>query len=119
MDTFERQIFDMNCNDCKHLVRSFVGRQQHEDLHYQMQKSVFNAHRIKLLKKAEKHIKKGFPEKAKEIFKEVKKMNFVYSSDSTSLSFGKCQIKDKNKIISFIPNIVMEENYHCFKHRKE
>lgn len=118
-DTYERQIFDMNCNDCKHMTRSFTERQAHEDLHYDMQKSVFNAGRLKLLKKAEEHLKKGYKDKAKAIFKEVKSMIFTYDGSSTSLSFGRCSVKDKNKVFSFIPSIVMEENCHCFEHRRD
>lgn len=118
-DIYERQLFDMNCNDCKHMTRSFVERQKHEDLHYNMQKSVFNAHRLKLLAKAEQHLKKDRKDKAKAIFKEVKTMKFVYDGGSTSLSFGICNIKNKKKIFSFIPNTIMEDNINCFTHRKQ
>ena len=118
-DILEKQLFDTNCNDCKHMIRSFVERQKHEDLHYEMQKNVFNAGRIKLLKKAEEHLRKGYADKAKAIFKEVKSMVFVYDGSSTSLSYGACNIKNKKKIFSFIPNIAMEENFNCFNHRKE
>ena len=118
VDVLERQLFEMNCNDCKHLTRSFVERQKHEDFHYDMQKKVFNVGRLKLLAKAEQHLSKGYHDKAKAIFKEVKAMKFVYDGKSVSLSFGICNIKDKKKVFSFIPNMVMEENYHCFEHRK-
>jgi hypothetical protein len=117
-DIFERQLFEMNCNDCKHMTRSFIERQKHEDLHYIMQKNVFNSGRLKLLKKAEEHLRKGYKGKAKAIFKEVKSMNFVYDGGSTSLSFGICNIKNKKEVFSFIPSIVMEENFNCFTHRK-
>ena len=117
-DVLERQLFDMNCNDCKYMARSFVERQKHEDLHYTMQKNVFNAGRLKLLKKAEEHLIKGYKDKAKAIFKEVKSMTFIYDSSSTSLSFGVCNLKNKKKVFSFIPSIVMEENFNCFTHRK-
>ncbi|HMC01387.1 MAG TPA: hypothetical protein VKN14_10170 [Flavobacteriaceae bacterium] len=117
-DILERQLFDMNCNNCIHMTRSFVERQKHEDFHYEMQKKVFNAGRLKLLTKAEQHLKKGKKDKAKALFKEVKSMKFVYDGGSTSLSFGICNIKDKKKVFSFIPDILMEENYHCFEHRK-
>ena len=116
-DILERQLFDMNCNDCKYMTRSFVERQKHEDFNYTMQKNVFNAGRIKLLKKAEEHLIKGYKDKAKDIFKEVKSMTFIYDGSFASLSFGVCNLKDKNKIFSFIPSIVMEENFNCFTHR--
>lgn len=116
-DIYERQLFDMNCNDCKHMARSFVERQKHEDLNFTMQKNLFNAGRLKLLKKAEEHLRKGYKDKAKAIFKEVKSMKFIYDGSSTSLSFGVCNIKNKKKI-SFIPETIMEENFNCFEHRK-
>lgn len=114
----ERHLIDTNCNDCKHLIRSFVGRQKHEDFHYECQKRLFDIHRLKLLSKYEKHLKKGNKEKAKLIFKEVKSMNFVYDGGKASLFYGYCSIKNKKKEFSFIPNTVMEENFNCFEHRR-
>lgn len=105
----------MNCNDCAYLKRSLVNRQKHVDFHYKMQKDHFNIKRLKLLEKAERWFEKSEKEKAKVVLKEVRKMKFVFSEDSCSLSFGKCSIKQKE--ISFIPGVVMEENFNCFKHR--
>lgn len=118
-DHKERQLFDMNCNDCKHLVRSFVKRQEHEDMHYDAQKSLFNTRRLKMLSKVEEHYKKGNIESAKQVMKDVNKMDFVFSKASISLSFASCGIKAKKGVFSFIPNTIMEENINCFKHRIE
>lgn len=124
-DILERQLFDMNCNDCKHLKRSLINRQKHVDFHYKMQKNLFDVARQKLLAKGELHLKKSendlskadyYKEKAKNNFKEARKMNFVFSEDSCSLFYGSCfKIK---KGFSFIPSILMEDNINCFKHRK-
>ena len=116
-DTFERQIFDMNCSDCKHLQRSLSKRQEHVDLHYKMQKDLFDTKRIKVFKAAERRLFKGEKDKAKTLFKEARKMVFVFSESNCSLFYGKCL--RKNKDVTFIPEIVMEENYQCFEHRIE
>lgn len=122
--SLESQIFNMNCNDCIHLKRSLSGRQNHVDFHYDMQKSLFNTKRIKLLKKGERHLiksekepekKEYYKEKAKNNFKEARKMKFVFSEDSCSLFYGKCYKSKKE--FSFIPDTIMEENINCFKHR--
>ncbi len=124
-DILERQLFDMNCNDCKHLVRSLSKRQNHVDFHYKMQKDLFDKKRIKLLEKGEFHLNKAlmnptksdyYKDKAKNNFKESRKMKFVFDEGSCTLSYGRCSIKQKD--MSFISEILMEENFNCFKHRK-
>ena len=124
-DILERQLFDMNCSDCVHMERSLSRRQSHVDLHYRMQKDLFDTKRRKLLEKGEMHLKKSaadpnkkdyYKDKAKNNFKEARKMKFVFDEGSCTLSYGRCTIKQKD--ISFIPEIVMEENFNCFKHRK-
>ena len=112
----DRQLFDMNCNDCKHLKRSLVRRQEHVDFHYRMQKDSFDVKRIKLLKAGERRSARGEYDKAKLLFKEARKIKFIFSESSCSLSYGDCIVKQKQ--ISFIPEIVMEENLNCFEHRK-
>jgi len=113
----EQQIFDMNCNDCKFLTRSFHDRQQHIDFHYQMHKNLFNTRRLKLIRTAERHFKLGNRGKGKELLKKVHKMEFIFDESSCSLYYGTCDIK-KTKL-SFIPHTVSEENINCFKHRSE
>jgi hypothetical protein len=115
-DILERQIFDMNCNDCGHMVRSLSRRQEHVDCHYRMQKDLFDTKRLKVIKAGERRLVKSEKDKAKKLFKQAREMKFVFSESSCSLSYGKCNIKKKD--MSFITETVMEENYHCFEHRK-
>lgn len=114
-DPHEKQLFDMNCNDCKFMTRSIVRRQEHVDFHYKMQKDLFDQKRKKILIAGEKRIAKGEKDKAKLLFKQARSMKFVFSEDSCTLSYGRCTRKKKD--ISFIPQVVMEENYQCFEHR--
>ena len=114
-DILARQIFDMNCSDCGYMVRSLSKRQVHVDFHYRMQKDLFDTKRIKVLKAGERRLAKGEKDKAKKLFKEAREMTFVFSESSCSLFYGKCNVKKKE--ISFIPEIVMEENFNCFEHR--
>jgi len=63
-DILERQLFDMNCNDCKHLERSLSERQRHVDFHYKMQKDSFDTQRMKILKAGERRFARGEFDKA-------------------------------------------------------
>ena len=115
-DIYERQLFDMNCSDCKFMTRSISKKQDHVDFHYRMQKDLFDTKRKKVIIAGERRLAKGEKDKAKALFKEARNMNFVFSQDSCTLSYGYCEIYKKD--ISFIPEIIMEENINCFKHRK-
>ncbi len=113
----EQKDFECNCNDCAHLIRSFVGRQKHVDFHYEQQKRHFDVLRLKLLETAEEHFRKGYDDKGKATLKEARKLKFQFDESSTSLSFGECAIKARQGVFSFIPNIFDEDNIHCFKSR--
>ena len=113
----ELQEIDYNCNDCKHLVRSIVNRQKHVDSHYDSQKKAFNLKRIGLISKGEERLSKEEKDKAKLLFKEARKLVFVFDEGQCSLSYGRCtQLK---KDVSFIANTSTPENFMCFKHRKD
>lgn len=111
------QKIDCNCSDCGYLTRSLSKRQKHVDFHFGMQKNHFNIMRIKLLKKGEKHFNKGEKEKAKILFKEARKMRFVFDEGSCSLHYGKCNRFKKD--VSFITNTCQLGTQDCFVHRLE
>ncbi|MGI9535125.1 MAG: hypothetical protein ACR2NW_09250 [Thermodesulfobacteriota bacterium] len=106
---------DCNCNGCKHLQRSLVGRQQHIDFHYRMQKDSFDTKRIKLLDAAEKRVRRGEKEKAKLLIKEARKMAFVFDMGTTSLHYGKCLKFGSHR--TFIQGVCQLDTQHCFKLR--
>ena len=121
----ELDELDCNCSNCGFLTRSLSKRQKHVDFHYLMQKNHFNIIRIKLLEKGEYHLsraekdpdrKEYFKQKAKNNFKEARKMVFVFSEGGCSLGFGYCEKLKKE--VSFIPNTLQLETQQCFKHRK-
>ena len=112
----ELQELDCNCSDCFFLERSLSQRQKHVDFHYQMQKDSFNIKRIKLLKRGEFWLyKKKDKKKSKVIFKEARKMVFVFDEGGCSLHYGQC-LKYK-KLVSFIPNTLQLDTQGCFVHR--
>ena len=120
----ELRELDCNCGDCKHLIRSLSKRQKHVDFHYQMQKNSFNVKRIKLLEKGEYHLRRAknetekaiyYKDKAKNNFKEARKMQFVFDEGSCSLGYGKCSKFDKE--VSFIPQTLQLHTQNCFEIR--
>lgn len=115
--SIELQNLDCNCNNCKHMVRDFVARQESVDLHYGWQKDTFNIKRIKLLKAAKKHEDNSKPEKAKLLVKEARKMKFQFDEKGCAISYGDC--KKFEKKVSFIPNILQLDTQECFENRKE
>lgn len=113
----ELQKIDCNCSDCGYLERSLSKRQKHVDFHYQMQKNLFNIERIKLIESGEDRLRKGEKDKAKLIFKEVRKMVFVFDEGGCSLHYGKCLNFDKE--VSFVSNTCQLDTQKCFVHRSE
>lgn len=111
----ELQEIDYNCNDCKSLVRSIANRQRHVDFHYDLQKKEFNQKRIGLILKGEERLAKGEKDKAKLLFKQARKMTFVFDEGTCSLSYGRCEKLKKD--VSFIANVSSPENFMCFEHR--
>jgi len=111
----ELQKIDCNCSDCGHLERSLSQRQRHVDFHYQMQKKYFDIKRLKLIESGEDRLRKGENDKARLIFKDVHKMNFVFDEGGCSLHYGKCLKFDKD--VSFIANTLQLDTQECFKHR--
>lgn len=115
--SLELDKLDANCSNCAFLERSISKRQKHVDLHYRLQKNYFDIKRIKLLEKGEWRLKRGEKEKAKQIFKEARKLVFVFDEGECSLHYGYCNKYKKEA--SFISNILQLETQECFKHRKE
>ena len=115
--SIELQKIDCNCSDCGYLERSLSGRQKHVDFHYKMQKNQFDSKRIKLLESGEDRLRKGENDKAKLIFKEARKMEFVFDEGGCSLHYGKCLKFDKP--VSFVSNTCQIHTQKCFVHRSE
>lgn len=113
----ELQNIDCNCSDCGYLERSLSKRQKHVDFHYRMQKSHFDSKRIKLIESGEERLRKGQTDKAKLIFKEARKLSFVFNEGECSLHYGKCLKFDKQ--VSFISNTCQLDTQDCFIHRSE
>lgn len=112
----ELQELDCNCSDCFFFQRSLSDRQKHVDFHYEMQKRHFNIKRIKLLERGQHWLfVKNDKIKAKKLFNEARKMNFVFDEGSCSLHYGKCNKFDKE--VSIIPNTLQLDTQDCFVHR--
>jgi hypothetical protein len=114
--SIELQELDCNCSDCKYLSRKLSERQIHVDLHYREQKKSFDTKRIKMFLAGEKRLDKNENDKAKAIFKEARKLTFVFDESKCSLHFGRCG--KFNKDVSFITNTLQIETQDCFVHRK-
>lgn len=112
------------------MVRSFTKKQQHEDLHYDLQKKQFNTFRNKLLRKVDKHLiniergnlsKEDGKRKIKATMKEVNKLEFQFSRATLSLGYGRCIVNGTGdseiKEVSFIPGTCQLHTQHCFEKR--
>lgn len=112
----ELQKIDCNCSDCKHMDRSLLKRQESVDKHYRWQKDHFDGRRIRLLRKAEDHENKGYPDKARVLIKEARKMKFQFDESECAIHYGDCTKLEKD--VSFIPNVCQLDTQECFEHRK-
>ena len=87
--SYELQLIDTNCNDCKHMVRDFEKFEYWKQWNLKIQQNEYE--------------------------KTDKKKPFQFDK-STLLSYGNCT--KLNKEVSFIPVTCTPQNKDCFTHRK-
>lgn len=115
--TYELQLIDCNCNDCKSMERDIERFRKSVDLHYSWSLNYFNAIRDNLYKKANEWKRRGFPEKHDVVKNEADKMKFQFDKKKVTINYGKCS--KFNKQVSFIPNVLQLETQECFEHRRK
>lgn len=126
---YEYQLIDCNCNDCKHLCRSFdiqnntldANKKLQEEMFYMakemtilsIRKDIANLVKNRLLvNRADEKIS-GKRERLAAIQKET----FHFQGDRTPIQYGTCSKFSKE--ITFIPVTCQIETQDCFEHRKK
>lgn len=112
----ELQRLDCNCNDCISLVRDLDRFKKSLDDHYRWQFDYFTAVRNNLYQKAEEWSQKGFPYKARSVWKEANKLKFQFDKKEALINYGQCTKFKKD--VSFIPNVLQLDTQECFIHRR-
>ncbi len=114
--SYELQLIDTNCNDCKHMVRDFEKFKSCEARNKSLQESEFEAKKQKMNIRVNELYRMNELEKGYALEIEMSKLKYQYNNNS-SINYGKCDKLNKN--VSFIPVTCSPQNKNCFTHRKD
>lgn len=112
----ELQKIDCNCSDCIHMLRDGDKFRASLDKHNKWSLDYFNKIKENLVEAVIDWDKRGYPDKANNLRKEIKKMRYQFNKKEVSINYGKCDKLDKD--VTFIPNTCQLDTQVCFKHRR-
>lgn len=115
--SYERQLIDANCNDCKFMARDLEKHKSSVEFHYKMALEEFEREKKRLRDLAWNWLReKGDAWKYQVLMNEHDKMKFQFDKKSALINFGACS--KFNKPVSFIPETCQIETQNCFEHRR-
>lgn len=114
--SYELQLIDTNCNDCKFMQRDFEKFNACETRNKLLQEQEFNDKKQKMNVRVNELYRSNELEKGYSLEIEMNKLKYQYNNNS-SINYGNCT--KLNKLVSFIPVTCNPQNKDCFTHRKD
>lgn len=115
--SYDLQLIDCNCNDCKFMQRDIEKYNQSQDLHKKWQLDEFNRNVMAKKQLALKARRENELLKYNNLLVEAEKMKFQFNRNESKINYGKCLKLGKD--VSFLPGVCQLDTQECFKHRKD